>query len=71
MTRQSGMSQREQQYLQDIMGTMQVSSTKYQFYASQCRNSEIRSICQHVAQHQQDDLQQLRSMYNQGGGQLQ
>ena|GEM_PF-5966842 len=71
MNRQTGLSQKEQLYMEDIMETIQLSSIKSQFYTSQCRTNELRRLCQHVAQHQQDDLQQLRNIHSQNGGQLQ
>lgn len=69
--RQSNMNQKEQLYMEDVMEALRLTSTKYQYYATQCQDGEIRQLCQHIAQHQQDDLQQMQSMMGQRGGQLQ
>lgn len=67
----SNLSQREQLYMEDVMGALRLTSTKYQYYAGQCRNGDIQQLCQHIAQHQQSDLQQIQSMTGQGTGQFQ
>jgi len=68
---QSGQSQREQLYMEDVLGALRLTSNKYQYYAMQCQDQEIRQLCQHIAQHQQSDLQQIQSLMDQRTGQLQ
>lgn len=61
----SNKSQREQLYMEDVMGALRLTSTKYQYYASQCQNGEIRQLCQHMAEHQRNDIQQIQSWLGQ------
>lgn len=67
----SGQSQREKLYMEDVMGALRMTSTKYQYYAMQCQNQELSQLCQHISQHQQGDLQQIQGLMGQRGGQLQ
>jgi hypothetical protein len=59
--------QREQMYMEDIMGAMQLTSKKYQSYAENCVDEEIRRLCQHIAKHQQDDIQAIQQLLGQSG----
>ncbi len=64
-SRQSNLRQREQLYMEDVMGALRLTSAKYQYYASQCQSGDIRQLCQHMAQHQQSDLQEIQGWMGQ------
>lgn len=53
------LNQMELQNLRHFIGEVELSARKYDFYAQQCSNPQIKSYFQQAAQKSQQSLQQL------------